>query len=295
MSKSKKNLRMPSVLSLMLVVLGILLVGYPSISNAYYRLTEANVSTASQAVVEQTDDSTLEQELALCKKYNETIASGHAVLTDPFQEDSQRVTNAEYEARLNLSGNGVMATIDIPSIDVSLPLYHTSSDDVLQHGIGHIESSSLPTGGASSHCVIAGHNGLSSMVVFDDLEKVQKDDYIFVSVAGETHAYMVYSIEVVEPDDTRSLIIQPKRDLMTLITCTPHGINTHRLLVHAERTEVPDWWNQQAQDENRQAAIDYSIPAAVAAIAGALVLIIAYVAVRIYSAHKKRVNPHVQA
>lgn len=256
--------------------MGVLLLGYPSISDVYYQMREASVAEETAAAVEEQPGSALEEELSACYGYNERLAGSHTLLTDPFDSSALQVTEGEYAQRLDLAGNGVMAEVEIPSIGVSLPLYHTTEDSVLEHGIGHVEASSLPSGGTSSHCVVAGHDGLVSMRVFDDLPKVSKDDFVFVRVCGEVHAYRVYKCETVLPTETDSLVVEQGRDLLTLITCVPYGVNSHRLLVHAERCEVPDWyWDDDAAE--RAEPIDWSPVIAVATGIAAAALVAAYI------------------
>ena len=134
-----------------------------------------------------------------------------------------------------------MSQLAIPSIDVRLPVYHGTSDNTLQKGLGHLYGSALPTGGEGFHSVITGHTGLTTATLFDDLVDVKEGDAIYVSTFGKRMKYQVYKTEVVLPDETDSLRAEAGRDLLTLVTCTPYGINTHRLLVHAERVPLdPD-------------------------------------------------------
>ena len=147
--------------------------------------------------------------------------------------------NLEYKEYENqLAGAPAMSQIAIPAIDVRLPVYHGTSEATLQKGLGHLYGSALPTGGEGFHSVITGHTGLTTATLFDDLVDVKEGDAIYVSTFGERLKYQVYDTEVVLPDQTDSLRAEPGRDLLTLVTCTPYGINTHRLLVHAERVPM---------------------------------------------------------
>ena len=142
-----------------------------------------------------------------------------------------------YEGLLNFTGTGVMGYIDIPKINVKLPIYHGTDEAVLQTSIGHIRETSLPVGGAGSHCALSGHRGLPSAKLFSDLDKVIEGDTFTLSILNETYTYQVDRIRVVQPSDVSALQIVPGEDLCTLITCTPYGINTHRLLVRGHRVE----------------------------------------------------------
>ena len=221
---------------------GALLIAYPLISDAVNKGRERQVIESFSAVVSETDEATLEAERERAYEYNKRLLDGRAVVTDPFDPDAERPNDEDYNESLNLSGDGVMGTISIPKIQLELPVYHTTDESVLSHGVGHLQGTSLPIGGDSSHCVLSGHTGLPTMKIFDNLDQLEVGDYFVISVLGEDHAYEVTSIEVVLPDETDSLVIERGRDLCTLVTCTPYGINSHRLLVHAERCEIPDEW-----------------------------------------------------
>ncbi len=161
--------------------------------------------------------------------YLETLHPRFGVLSE---EDLAR-----YDQLLNIMDNGVMGYIQIPSIGVSLPIYHGVDDDVLQVGIGHVESSSLPIGGPATHVVLSGHRGLPSARLFTDLNLLKEGDRFEICVLGDTLTYEVDQILTVLPDELESLGIEPDKDLVTLVTCTPYGINTHRLLVRGHRVD----------------------------------------------------------
>ncbi|HJA28248.1 MAG TPA: class C sortase [Candidatus Olsenella pullicola] len=223
-------------------LIGLACIAYPFVSDAINQSRERSVIEATVLEVQNSDEPTLAAEREKAVTYNQQLLDGRAVVTDPFDPDAERPTDEDYDNVLNLSGDGVMATINIPKIHVELPVYHTTDSDVLEHGVGHLEGTSVPIGGESTHCVLSGHTGLPSMKIFDNLDQLEVGDYFVISVLGEDHAYEVTSVEVVLPDETDSLVIEQGRDLCTLVTCTPYGINSHRLLVHAERCEVPAEW-----------------------------------------------------
>jgi len=151
-----------------------------------------------------------------------------------YMGDEER---AVYEGLMNVAGNGVMGYIEIPSINVYLPIYHGVSKDVLAIGVGHLPETSLPVGGPSTHAVLAGHSGMSNARLFTDLPDVVKGDVFYIHVYNRTLTYTVDQIKTVVPTDTRDLVIFPDQDYVTLVTCTPYGVNSHRLLVRGTRTE----------------------------------------------------------
>lgn len=146
--------------------------------------------------------------------------------------DSDR---AEYESLLDVSGTGVMGYVEIPSINVSLPIYHGTDNTILQIGVGHIEGTSLPVGGASTHCAVSGHRGLTSSKLFTDIDQMAEGDTFKLYVLGETLTYEVDQIRIVLPDELNDLKIEEGQDYCTLITCTPYGVNSHRLLIRGHR------------------------------------------------------------
>ena len=143
----------------------------------------------------------------------------------------------EYMACLNLTGDGMMGYVQIPKIDIKIPIYHTVSTEVLEKAAGHLEGSSLPVGGADTHTVISAHRGLPSAALFTDLDKLKEGDHFLISVLDEILCYEVDQISVVEPSETEALKVEPEKDLATLLTCTPYGVNSHRLLVRGHRVE----------------------------------------------------------
>ncbi|AEB06587.1 sortase family protein [Coriobacterium glomerans PW2] len=242
MAKRRKGRLFASIIAALVFFVGVGCILYPYVSDWYQKYLQSKVIRNQQEIIQEKDRSSLEDELQQCIDYNARLLDNRTVLTDPFDPNNQPVTAREYSERLNLAGDGVMGDIVIPKIKVKLPIYHSTTEDVLQRGAGHLEGTSLPVGGKSTHAVIAGHNGLPSVKIFDDIGKLKVGDYFVIQVLGEDHAYSVTSTEVVLPEETNSLVIEHGQDLVTLVTCTPYGVNTHRLLVHAKRTELPDTW-----------------------------------------------------
>ena len=220
-----------------IMVIGLALVLYPWISEYLYEYGVQSLVESYESDNNDMDDSEKEEQLRLAREYNEALLKANIKLTDPFSLEDQAGGEYNYDSILNYNKNGVMGFIDIPKIDVYLPIYHGTSNEVLEKGIGHLENTSFPIGGESTHAVISGHTGLNSAKMFTDLTSMELDDQFYIDILGNTLAYKVINIEVVEPDDVSSLSIQDGKDLVTLVTCTPYGINSHRLLVTGERTE----------------------------------------------------------
>lgn len=175
--------------------------------------------------IEMLDDEEIEETFHCAQIYNESLIKE----SDVFE--------GEYEALLNLSGNGIMGSIEIPDISLKLPIYHGTSDEVLASGVGHLQDSSLPIGGMSTHAILTGHRGLPGAQLFTRLDEMEKGDVFFIRVCNQVLTYQVVQIQVIEPDEVEIVDIQEGKDLISLITCTPYGINTHRLVVTGERTE----------------------------------------------------------
>jgi sortase A len=237
------------VLPFLIAAVGVALIVYPYVSDWYHKGIVARDMASYDEEVESQDTSYLQDEMARAQEYNKKLNESYTIVTDPFDPNAGRIPGENYEDILNLRGDGVMATLFIPKISVALPIYHGTDSATLTRGVGHMETTSLPVGGESTHAVLAGHDGLQSMKIFDDLPKLEVGDYFIIEVLGEDHAYRITSIETVLPDETQSCSIQQGKDLVTLVTCVPYGVNTHRLLVHAERCEVPQEWLDQGKEE----------------------------------------------
>lgn len=222
------------------MVAGVACIAYPFVSDWLSRVERDKVQQSYEQAVEESSEEDLSGELLAAQQYNEDLLRGTNIAADPFDPNKlNSYADQRYWSLLNIGDDGVMGTLTIPKLNVSLPVYHGTDDDVLQKGVGHMATTSLPVGGPSTHSVIAGHTGLPSMVVFDRLDTLSEGDYFVLHILGEDHAYRVYDTEIVLPDQTDSLAIELDRDLVTLVTCTPYGVNDHRLLVHAERCDVP--------------------------------------------------------
>ena len=230
------------IVAVVALLLGAAVFAYPMVSNFVYQMNAVHVTNQYKETVDEATQKELDAAKLAAITYNQKLLGSRTIITDPFDPNAQQVTDEEYESVLNPAGDGVMGTISIPKIHVELPIYHGTSDEVLEEGVGHLQETSVPIGGESTHAVLSGHTGLPSGKIFDNLDQLEVGNYFIITVLGEDHAYRVTSTEVVLPDETDSLVIQPGKDLVTLVTCTPYGVNTHRLLVHAERCEVPEEW-----------------------------------------------------
>lgn len=220
--------------------IAIALTMYPFISNWLFENKTDSVADAVEQAAQELDNSEQQAALQAAREYNQVLANGHVTLTDPFEEDVTDEDLAEYESLLNLMDDGVMGTVEIPVIDVSLPIYHGTSESVLEKGVGHLHGTSLPVGGESTHTVLTGHTGLSKAKLFTDLTELEKGDIFFLRVMGENLAYEVDQIKVVLPSELDDLKIVPGEDYCTLVTCTPYGVNSHRLLVRGVRTDYQE-------------------------------------------------------
>lgn len=203
------------------------------------------------------EQSNIEQLIARARKYNKSLVKTDVVITDPFDPDNEhRFLLKEYESMLNI-GNDILCYVEIPCINVYLPVYHGTSDDVLQKGAGHIEGTSIPIGGESTHSVIAAHSGLNTAKMFTDLEKMGYGDIFYIHYLGKNICYKVDKITVVDPDDTSQLYIEKGKDYSTLLTCTPYGINDHRLCVRGIRTEIKSTNNETVRKKQSRWLMEY--------------------------------------
>ena len=228
--------RVRDILPILVILAGLLVLLYPTISNYLVEKNASRAVASYDATAVDMGQEQREQMLADARAYNDALAASSGVGTPaPEGGEPAQVGEDAYESLLNLNGVGMMGYIIIPKMNVELPIYHTVEERVLQSGVGHMESSSLPVGGPSTHAALSGHRGLPSAKLFTDLDQMEVGDQFYIKVLGETLAYEVHEVETVLPTETESLAIQRGQDLVTLITCTPYGINSHRLLVHAHR------------------------------------------------------------
>lgn len=214
-----------------LLALGMTL--YPVISNRVNEKYASEIHTAYEEIIQQADTSALLEAKELAIAYNEAIVPGAA--DEAYSQAALLEASVDYEKQLNIAGNGTMGYVEIPNINVNLPIYHGTSNDSLERGIGHLLGSSLPVGGESTHAILTAHSGMASQKMFSDLDLMKIDDVFYIDVLNERLAYQVDAIFTVLPHETEQLQIVTGEDYCTLVTCTPFGVNTHRLLVRGTR------------------------------------------------------------
>ncbi len=226
----KKKIITICAVVLFLMALGLTL--YPLVSNYVNQKYASEIQTAYQELIQQTDDSVLQEAMQRAIAYNLAITPGTA---DAYSEEALVTAAEDYGNQLDIAGNGIMGYVEIPKIQVNLPIYHGTDAEVLDRGVGHLLGSSLPVGGENTHTILSGHSGMASQKMFTDLEQLTQGDVFYLNVLNETLAYQVIQISTVLPYETDLLGIVPGEDLCTLVTCTPYGVNSHRLLMRGSR------------------------------------------------------------
>lgn len=251
MKKRKIRERLFNIFLVIVFLIGLGIFLYPTVSDIYGKYRDSKLMAKYSSSVKKLSTDKKQEEFDRAVKYNELLKNTNRYVVSGAQYPKKLYSSEEemenYNSLLKTSSNGIMGILDIPGIAVSLPLYHWSTDEVLDKGIGHIHGSSLPVGCgkapgeegfdeiSGSHCVLIGHRGLPSSKLFSDLDEMKVGDMFYIKVFGQTLAYKVYEVEIVLPTEVENLKIEDGRDLVTLITCTPYGVNTHRILVKAER------------------------------------------------------------
>ena len=227
----KKKSSFVTAILIAALLAGALLLLYPTVSDYWNSFHQSRAIASYAEQVADLDDNTYDQIWADARAYNETLdnSTSRFVMT----EEQKKI----YEALLNIADNGVMGYIEIPKIKCNLPIYHGTDEAVLQIAIGHVQGSSLPAGGEGTHCVLSGHRGLPSAKLFSDLDQLTEGDVFLLRVLDETLTYEVDQIRTVLPDELDDLAIEEGKEYCTLVTCTPYGINSHRLLVRGHRVE----------------------------------------------------------
>jgi len=221
-----------------MLLLSLLAILYPLISNFVNEKFRSEIRTEYYETIEEMDDGALETERHLAYEYNALLAGG---VLEAYSDEGLTNASAEYTALLNLNGDSVMGYVEIPKLGIHLPIRHGTDAQTLESGVGHVIGSSLPVGGENTHAVLSAHSGMAREKMFSDLDQLSTGDIFFLHVLGETLAYEVDAINTVLPADVSLLAIETDKDLVTLVTCTPFGVNTHRLLVRGYRvpfTEV---------------------------------------------------------
>lgn len=216
--------------------LGILL--YPIVSNLLMNIFQTTAIKEYNYTVEQMKQDRIEEILSEARIYNEQFKN--TIVVDPFSQEAENNKNSEYNEILNI--DGTMGYIEIPKINVNLPIFNGTNEEVLKRGVGHIETTPLPIGGEGNHSVLSAHRGLPSAKLFTDLDKLEVDDVFMIKMLTEILVYKIDQITVVEPTDTQYLQAEDGQDYITLITCTPYAINTHRLLVRGTRIDTDEYF-----------------------------------------------------
>lgn len=272
----KKN-----VVRIILIVgfcIGLIISLYPLISNIYSRRNQIQVINDYTEDIKEIDTKQIAKELELANAYNRKL-NQTIVLTDPFDPSAIDMADDAYYDILNYTDDGVMAYINIPKIDVNLPIYHGTDSEHMLKGVGHLVGTSFPVGGVDTHAVLSAHSGLSTAELFTNLADLKKGDLFYIHVLDDVLAYEVDKINVVKPNETNDLKIVPGQDYVTLVTCTPYGINSHRLLVRGHRVEYdPDLEKQESKKANNDVWFKEYIKSIVSGI-GIIVLIIIFIVV----------------
>ncbi len=227
----KKKSRWGTVVLVLILLVGLSLLLYPTFSDYWNSFHQTQAIASYSKEVSQLDDETFEE------LKEEAIAYNNSLIGKSNRLNLSKADEKEYESLLDVTGTGIMGYIEISKIRCSLPIYHGTDDAVLQIAIGHIPGSSLPVGGESTHCVLSGHRGLPSAKLFSKLDQLEVGDTFVLRVLDDVLTYEVDQILIVEPQEINSLQIEEGKDLCTLVTCTPYGVNTHRLLVRGHRIE----------------------------------------------------------
>lgn len=230
----------------LIFLIGLLVMLYPSISNWVNERNQSRVVAGYSEAVEKLTETDYSAYLQAAIEHNNKIAQAGSLSSAVLMEKEDNFE--EYNSLLNVADNSVMGVIKIPKIKIEFPIYHTTSDAVLQVGIGHFTGSSLPVGGKSTHCILSGHRGLPSAKLFTDLDQITEGDKIYIKVLGDTLAYQVDQIQVVLPNEVEQLDVIPGEDYVTLVTCTPYGINSHRLLVRGTRVPYVEGEEEEKTD-----------------------------------------------
>lgn len=220
-----------TILLILILLIGLSLMLYPSFADWWNSFHSSRAIASYVEQVANIDDAQYEELWDAAWDYNQSLL--HRPDDFLLSDEQQEI----YKSLLDFGGNGIMGYIEIPMIDVMLPIYHGTKESVLQIAVGHLDWTSLPVGGAGSHCVVSGHRGLPSARLFTDLDKLKVGDVFMLHVLNEILTYEIDQILIVEPQDTDPLLIEPGKDLCTMITCTPYGINSHRMLVRGHRIE----------------------------------------------------------
>lgn len=262
------------------------LILYPVVSNYVNQLHSTTIATDYEQEVSHLSENLENEMIEQAREYNKSLI-GTSSFIDPFSDTEGIQTEDDvYNNLLKIDDTKMMGYIDIPKIDIVLPVYHGTSESVLQSGVGHLKNTSLPVGGESSHAVLSGHRGLANAKIFTDLNKMEIGDVFYIKVLHHTFAYQVDQILTVLPSETDALQIEKGKDYVTLVTCTPYAVNTHRLLVRG--TRIP---YEEAKKVDDEVGLHRTIPFyMIVLIGGIAVVVIIWISTKIYSRRKEKVR-----
>ena len=274
-----KRKHISTIFIILIFLVGLGFISYPTVSNLWNQAHQSRAIATYSKQVEKLDDSENKKMLKAARKYNKSLLkkSDHWKLS---KKDKKK-----YESLLDVYGTGIMGYIEVPKIDCSLPIYHGTDEGALQIAIGHLEGSSLPVGGKNTHCVLSGHRGLPSARLFTDLDQMEEGDIFILNILGRKLAYEVDQIRVVLPEEMSDLEVIEGKDLCTLVTCTPYGINTHRLLVRGHRTKYVE---EKVEEQKEVQTKKMDTRLLIAGAAGAVILAVIIIAVVIRRRKRRR-------
>ena len=279
--KKKKSSKIKIICIVLLFLVGFGIFIYPTVSDLWNKYRNQKLIASYTQSVEDMTAERLEAIWEQAKGYNDQHQTN--TIVDAFNEDDDYVLSHPYDTLLDPNGNGLMGSIEIPKLNLKLAIYHGLGTEALENGVGHVEGTSLPIGGEGTHAVLAGHRGLPSARLFTDLDQMQIGDTFLIHVLDQTLAYKVDQIKTVLPEETEDLAIVPGEDHVTLITCTPYGVNTHRLLVRGVRTE----YTEEIQEEVEAEIVPVFQPVYIT-IAGGAVFVVVLLIVSAIMKKKKR-------
>lgn len=262
------------------------LILYPVVSNYVNQLHSTTIATDYEQEVSHLSENLENEMIEQAREYNKSLI-GISSFIDPFSDTEGIQTEDDvYNNLLKIDDTGMMGYIDIPKLDIVLPVYHGISEKVLQSGVGHLPNTSLPVGGESSHAVLSGHRGLANAKIFTDLNKMEIGDVFYIKILHHTFAYQVDQILTVLPSETDALQIEKGKDYVTLVTCTPYAVNTHRLLVRG--TRIP---YEEAKNVDEEVGLHRTIPFyMIILIGGIAAVVIIWIGTKIYSRRKEKVR-----
>lgn len=242
-----KSKRVTLATTILLLILAVGVTVYPLVSNALAEKYRSEIQTEYYEAVEQMGDAAMDKARVNAMKYNALLRSG--IAEETFSDDSLNKATVGYADLLNPNEDGIMCYIEIPKLALELPVAHGTEAETLEHYVGHVIGSSLPVGGEGTHAVLSGHSGMAGQKMFSDLELLEAGDIFLLHTLNDTLAYEVCRVDVVLPDDTELLAIEDGEDYVTLVTCTPFGVNTHRLLIRGERIEYQETVNKPTEEQ----------------------------------------------